>query len=146
MPVADADADPWWTGRLLKLGEDALAFERIEQMPTRGNALAQRAHDLVSEVRNGDPDARKELQIVLGLLSDQQDQPKPQKQPRGSRKASIDRMIAAAERDGKNVTSITTPDGTTLTFGPEPTEAAKPEGNELDNWMASRHARSNERH
>ena len=36
---------------------------------------------------------------------------------RRQRKPSIGRMIAAAERAGKNVTSITTPDGMTLHFG-----------------------------
>ena len=46
------------------------------------------------------------------------------------RKPRIDRMIAAAERSGKNVTSITTPDGVTLHFGKaEPTEASNP-------WLA----------
>ena len=43
------------------------------------------------------------------------------------RKPSIRRQIAAAERSGKTVTSITTPDGTTLHFGKgEPTEASNP--------------------
>ena len=78
MPAA-ADLDPWWTAQLLKLGEDALAFERIEQMPTRGKALVRRVHDLVASMRNGDPSVREELQIVLQILSDRQDQPKPQK-------------------------------------------------------------------
>ena len=54
MPVINLD-DPWWTAQLLKLGEDAAAFERIEQIPVRGKGLVQRAHDLVSAVRNGDP-------------------------------------------------------------------------------------------
>ena len=39
-------------------------------------------------------------------------------------------MIAAAERAGKNVTSVTTPDGVTLRFGEsEPTEVNNP-------WLA----------
>jgi hypothetical protein len=43
------------------------------------------------------------------------------------RKPRIDRMIAAAERGGENVTSITTPDGVTLHFGKgESTEASNP--------------------
>jgi hypothetical protein len=46
-------------------------------------------------------------------------------------------MIAAAERDGRNVTSVTTPDGITLNFREDtPTEK---QGNEFDNWIA-RHA------
>ena len=36
----------------------------------------------------------------------------PSLKPRRQRKPSIGKMIAAAERGGKNVTSITTPDGT----------------------------------
>ena len=52
---------------------------------------------------------------------------KPQPKPRRQRKPSIKRMIAAAERSGKTVTSITTPDGVTLRFGEsEPTEASNP--------------------
>jgi hypothetical protein len=46
---------------------------------------------------------------------------------RRQRKASIRKQIAAAERSGKTVTSITTPDGVTLHFGKgEPTEASNP--------------------
>ena len=37
--------------------------------------------------------------------------------PRHKRKPSIRRMVAAAERSGKTVTSITMPDGTMLHFG-----------------------------
>ena len=55
--------------------------------------------------------------------------PAPTK-PRRQRKPSISKMIAAAERGGKTVTSITTPDGVTLHFGKvEPTEANNP-------WLA----------
>jgi hypothetical protein len=43
------------------------------------------------------------------------------------RKQDIGKMITAAERSGKNVTSITTPDGVTLHFGKgESTEASNP--------------------
>ena len=46
---------------------------------------------------------------------------------RRQRKPSIRKTIAAAERSGKTVTSITTPDGVTLHFGKgEPTEASNP--------------------
>ena len=51
----------------------------------------------------------------------------PHPQPKRQRKPSIKKMIAAAERAGKKVTSITTPDGVTLRFGEsEPTEANNP--------------------
>ena len=43
------------------------------------------------------------------------------------REPNIGRMIAAAERGGKNVTGITTPDGVTLHFGKgESTETSNP--------------------
>ena len=43
------------------------------------------------------------------------------------RKPNIGRMIAAAERGGKNVTGITTPDGVKLHFGKgESTETSNP--------------------
>lgn len=42
---------------------------------------------------------------------------KPAPRPRRQRRTSIARAIAAAEKAGKTVTSITTPDGVTLTFG-----------------------------
>ena len=80
---------------MLKLGEDAAAFERIKQMPARGKGLEQRAHDLVVLARNGDPSAREELVIVLQILSDQQDRPKPQKQS----KPSLARLVAKATRN-----------------------------------------------
>ena len=49
---------------------------------------------------------------------------------RKSRKPSIRRMVAAAEKAGKTVTSVTTPEGITLRFDqPEPTEARNP-------WLA----------
>jgi hypothetical protein len=48
----------------------------------------------------------------------------------GSRKPSIATLIRRAEKAGKTVTSVTTPDGTVLHFGePQPTEASNP-------WLA----------
>jgi hypothetical protein len=56
------------------------------------------------------------------------------KRPRRQRKPNIGRMIAAAERSGKNVISITTPDGLTIHFGKgEPTEASNPWLDDLTN-------------
>jgi hypothetical protein len=73
-------------------------------------------------------------------LADKLDPPRKRK-PKGKRQ-SLDRMIAQAEKkSGRSVTSITTPDGTTLHFGdPTPTPAK-----ELDQWIA-KHARASERH
>jgi hypothetical protein len=55
----------------------------------------------------------------------------PEPRPKRRRKPRLDRMIAQAEKaSGKSITSITTPDGITLTFG-EPAPAAS------DNpWLA----------
>jgi hypothetical protein len=48
----------------------------------------------------------------------------------GRRKPGITTLIKRAEKSGRRVTSVTTPDGTTLTFGDsEPSEANNP-------WLA----------
>jgi NAD(P)H-hydrate repair Nnr-like enzyme with NAD(P)H-hydrate epimerase domain len=57
------------------------------------------------------------------------------KKPRRPRKSSIRAMIAQAEKAGKNVASITTPEGITLTFG-EPAKDGRvlTADNELEQW------------
>jgi NAD(P)H-hydrate repair Nnr-like enzyme with NAD(P)H-hydrate epimerase domain len=58
------------------------------------------------------------------------------KKPPRPRKPSIRAMIAQAEKSGKNVASITTPEGVTLTFG-EPVKdgrAVLTADNELEQW------------
>jgi hypothetical protein len=55
------------------------------------------------------------------------------KRPRKPRRPSISKMIAQAEKAGKPVTSITTPDGMTLRFGePEPGALENPWFADLD--------------
>jgi hypothetical protein len=49
--------------------------------------------------------------------------------PRRQRKPSIATLVKRAEKTGKTVTSITTPDGTTINFSQEPGEANNP-------WLA----------
>ena len=50
---------------------------------------------------------------------------RPPRKKRKPRRASIRRMVAAAEKAGKTVTSVTMPDGTVLHFGElAPTEAS----------------------
>jgi hypothetical protein len=130
-----ARPDPWWTAQLLKLGEDAAAFERIEQIPVRGNALVQRAHDLVASVRSGDLDAREELEIVIGILSDRQIQAESRRsKPRGSHKPSLARLVDKARQLGVDVT--VEPNGT-ATFRTSTVSAPvdKPQ-TELDEWIA----------
>jgi hypothetical protein len=125
-----AKDDPWWTAQLLKLGEDALAFERIGQMPTRGKGLVQWAHDLVSAVRSGDLDAREELVIVLQILSDQQDRPKPQKQPRGPRKPTLAGIAKQASKAALEVARYEArPDGTVVVV------TGKSESTEPNPWL-----------
>jgi hypothetical protein len=51
----------------------------------------------------------------------------PQRKSRRQRKPSVGKLIAQAEKFGKPVTSITTPDGVTLHFG-----TAESAGNEWD--------------
>jgi hypothetical protein len=53
----------------------------------------------------------------------------------------ISKMIEQAEKAGKTVTSITTPDGTKLDFG----KPEQQQGNEVDDWIA-KHAHAPERH
>jgi hypothetical protein len=52
------------------------------------------------------------------------------------RKVSIRRMVAAAEKTGKTVTSVTMPDGTVLHFG----GPAEVNDNALDNWLRKTNA------
>ena len=69
--------------------------------------------------------ADKSLPVITGYLAavEGADTGKP---ARRQRKPSIGKMIKQAEKAGKNVTSITMPDGVTLTFGQEPTEVGNP--------------------
>jgi hypothetical protein len=56
----------------------------------------------------------------------------PAGKPRRQRKPSIKRKIAAAERSGKSVTSVTTPDGVTLHFD----KAKDTEAKASNPWLA----------
>jgi hypothetical protein len=50
--------------------------------------------------------------------------------PKRTRKPSLAKLIAQAEKSGRTVTSITMPDGTTIHFGePTPSDATNP-------WLA----------
>jgi hypothetical protein len=56
--------------------------------------------------------------------------------PRRRRRPSIRKMIAEAEKSGKTVTSVTTPDGSTLTFGELSTSPAASSGNPWDEVLS----------
>ena len=87
--------------------------------------------DVIEAARGGDVEARRHLANSLNHvrwpLERARDTPMSAPKPRRQRKPSIGRQIAAAQRGGKNVTSITTPDGVTLHFGKsESIEASNP--------------------
>jgi hypothetical protein len=61
------------------------------------------------------------------LVVGQRNQPEPELVNARRRKPGMRRLIAQAEKAGKTVTSVTTPDGHTLTFGePQSSEANNP--------------------
>ena len=69
--------------------------------------------------------------LVIGSPQIEPAKAKRQRNPR------IDKMITQAERGaGRPVTSVTTPDGYTLTFGKPDADQT----NDLDKWMAKHHA------
>ena len=62
---------------------------------------------MVDEAHGVDVHALHASDFILGQHS----------KPKRSRRPRLDRVIAQAERAGKTVTGITTPEGVTLTFG-----------------------------
>jgi len=81
-------------------------------------------------VEYGPDPSEPELRLFIASSASLPKLPKPSK-PRKPRKPTLRTLVTQAEKaTGKAVTSITTPDGTTLRFGePEPTEATNP-------WLA----------
>ena len=81
-------------------------------------------------VEYGPDPSEPELRLFIACSASLPKLPKPSK-PRKPRKPTLRTLVTQAEKaTGKAVTSITTPDGTTLHFGePEPTEATNP-------WLA----------
>jgi hypothetical protein len=74
--------------------------------------------EIMQEARVAHQEGRLDLSLPPGYGEPKPSSPRP-------RKPSIRKMIAAAERTGKKVTSVTTPEGVTLRFGEsEPTEAS----------------------
>jgi hypothetical protein len=121
----------------LRLAADSLAFARL--LPSEADlareyadmAVADLPADLAAQVERalncGDHRMGARALDDLANALEPPAVPTPESRSRRQRKPSIGRMIAAAERGGKNVTSITTPDGVTLHFGKvEATEASNP--------------------
>jgi hypothetical protein len=80
--------------------------------------------EVVEAARGGDVDARCQLADCLDCLRSMIERAA---ESRRRRKPSVPTLIAQAEKSGKPVSSITTPDGVTLHFG-----AAESAGNEWD--------------
>jgi hypothetical protein len=72
--------------------------------------------------------ARRASEAPTEPPAKQPDPPQPEQPPhrRRQRKPSIATLVKRAEKTGKAVTSITTPDGTTINFSQEPGEANNP--------------------
>jgi hypothetical protein len=88
------------------------------------------------------PNAEQRMQaLVTSELTIGVDIGRTRPRARRKRKPSIATLVKHAERTGKTVTSITTPDGTTINFD----ESTKSDSDALDQWIA-KHADSPERH
>jgi hypothetical protein len=97
------------------LDERASAIDEAERLLRELPPSGSRDDGLeeVEAARYGDPEARRQLAISLKHARWRLEAAREKKlaatKPR-QRKPSIRKMIAAAERDGRNVTSVTTPD------------------------------------
>jgi len=90
----------------------------------------------------------QEFLEATGQLSSPPDPPRtPVKTTRKPRQPNIRKLVKQAEKTGKTVTSITTPDGTRLDFGTPAGQGELQQDNniEVDQWMA-KHACAPERH
>jgi hypothetical protein len=122
-------SDLWCAHLLLTRGdadERAWAIDEAERllrdMPPSGFpgcGLRDVALEVVEAARGGDVDARSQLANSLNLLDSLIERAEARKaaKPRTPRKPSVSKLIAQAEKAGKPVSSVTTPDGVTLHFG-----------------------------
>jgi hypothetical protein len=123
----DPDARPW------AIDEAERLLRNLPPCGSRDDGLA-----VIAPARAGDASACQQLadslfQVRLPLERARDAAQAAEPGAKQKRRPSIKRMIAAAERDGRKVTSITTPDGVTLNFDKtnktEDTEASNP-------WLA----------
>jgi hypothetical protein len=124
-------SDLWRVHLYLKRGdaERAWAIDEAERLLREHAAeleVVGRWQGTVRAARGGDVDALHWLAQWLGNFRAILEREVPPK-PRAPRKPSVSKLIARAEKSGKPVSSITTPDGVTLHFG-----AAESAGNEWD--------------
>jgi hypothetical protein len=106
------------------------AIDEVERLLRDLPPSGARDHglDVIEAARAGDVDAQRQLANSLAHVYcrlPHAKTPTRASKPRKARKPSVGKMIAAAERGGKSVTSITTPDGVTLHFAKD-TEASNP--------------------
>jgi hypothetical protein len=130
-----------WFAHLLLTGaatpdERAWAIDEAERLlrDLPPSCFRDDALDAVEAARGGDGEARRLLAFNLDhlrwLMERARDIPTTATKPRSQRKPSVRTLIKQAEKSGKPVTSVTTPEGITLRFDqPEPAEAANP-------WLA----------
>jgi hypothetical protein len=87
--------------------------------------------EALEAARGGDVNARVDLARSLDILRSLIERAVERAaESRRRRKPSVRTLIKQAEKSGKPVSSVTTPEGVTLQFGaPEPAEAANP-------WLA----------
>jgi hypothetical protein len=119
--------------------ERAWAIDEAERLlrdlpPSCFPFLRDDALDVVEAARGGDVGARSQLADSLDLLASLIERTEARAKatkPRSPRKPSVRKLIKQAEESGKQITSVTTPDGVTLKFG-KPEGAVESAGNEWD--------------
>lgn len=120
----DADLRAWAIDKAERL---------LRDMPPSGFPdLRDIALEVVEPARRGDVDARRQLADSLDLLRSLIERTAERAAERAAesrrrRKPSVHDLIKQAEKSGKPVSSVTTPDGVTLHFG-----VAESAGNEWD--------------
>jgi hypothetical protein len=118
--LTSANPDKRWTSanpdERWAIDEAERLLHDLPPSGTRDDAL-----DMVEPARGGDVEARRLLASFLDhlrwLMERARDAPTTATKPRSERKPSVRKLIKQAEESGKQVTSVTTPDGVTLKFG-----------------------------
>jgi hypothetical protein len=103
-------------------------LDELAVMPNDGIAEYGKVNiDLVLERWKAQCDRENGTFLAQWLAEHPPEVYQPAEKPARHRKPGLGRLIAQMEKAGKTVTSITTPDGHTLTFGePQSSEANNP--------------------
>jgi hypothetical protein len=119
-----------------------LLYFDVEDLGAFEASLRREDDDFFSEIRRElSRDKYSALANVAMAVKSRTATEAAPKLPRRPRKARVHTLIKQAEKSGKPVTSITTPDGVTLHFGKDEQQ----QGNEVDEWIA-KHANKTQRH